>query len=1212
MCEGCMRDALRPVFIMKAEYDYSLVLLSIAVAMIAAFVSVDLASRVRMAPAGKKLEWLMAGSMVMGIGIWTMHFIGMLALHLPMRLGYELGTTLISIIPAIVAAGCVLHLIQRHTLSLRHILLGGAVMGAGIGAMHYIGMHAMVMSPPIRYEPGLFSFSIVFAFAGSALTIFLAHRAYAATNDASRARRELASAVVGGLAIAGMHYLGMAAAVIAPDSFCISGFQGPSLPHRYHPWLVAMSVAISIMASYTALDVASRVRAAAGRMRTFWLIGGGFAMGLGIWSMHFIGMVAMHSETPVTYDLRITMFSVLPAFAASGFALYMIQRGEMSPRTLGLSGLLMGCGIGAMHYIGMAAVQIEPPIRYDPTFFALSLLVAVAASVSALWIGFQNHAGGSTREVALRKLGSALVMGLAIAGMHYSGMSATHLLPASGGDLEPIRGLDPTYIAVLVGIATSMVLLLTYVVAFYDARLAVVRARVAAQLSEANHSLQARATALAEQMTAEIAAGAARDRLLGSIVEQSREAIITTDNNYVIQSWNAAAEAMFGYSNQEAIGVKTRDLYLRGTGARIDELVNHLPKGDDVFHTAGALVTKDGLQRHVSSSMAPRFDNDGQRVGMIAMVRDVTAEVHAEMALRAEKQRAEITLASIADAVIAVRADATIEYLNPAAENLLDRRQKDVAGAAFARVVTLRDEYTRDAIDDVVARCFLSATVTPLPAGAVVISASGGETAVEGAAAPILAGNVASGAVVVLSDVTERRRMARALQWQATHDALTQLENRRAFEGRVEAARLAARENGTSHALLYLDLDQFKIINDVNGHAAGDQMLCAIAVQVQKFIRNIDFVARLGGDEFGVLLSRCTRPEAVAIAENLCVQISQFRLVAHERTFQSTVSIGLVPIDAASESVSQLLMAADTACYLAKDGGRNRVWVEQPTGTETALRRREMQWVVELDRAIEQGRLQTYCQPVFPLQGTIDRAAHLEVLLRMVDTSGTLIMPNAFIPAAERYGVMPRIDRWVIEHVLQSCKRYCQRTPSGPEVMLAMNVSATSLNDETFIDFVSDCLARHALPARIRPCLEITETAAITNIAQARRFVTELKKLGCLVCLDDFGTGMSSFSYLKDLPVDYLKIDGSFVKDMKESVVDYAIVEAIHRVGRTMGIQTVAEYVRDQSTLEQLRAMGIDYGQGFHLAEPLSLEVYWQKLGERGIVHTMSAVAAPS
>jgi diguanylate cyclase (GGDEF)-like protein/PAS domain S-box-containing protein len=1051
---------------MDASYDYGLVALSIAVAMIAAYVSVDLAARVRHAPQKQKVDWLIAGSLVLGIGIWTMHFVGMLALHLPMRLGYELSTTIISILPAIAAAACALYLIQRPSLRAKHKAIGGLIMGTGIGAMHYIGMHAMVMSPPLRYIPSLFAFSVVFAVLGSALVIHLAHRAYDAQEGSTRTRREIISAVVGGLAIAGTHYLGMAATIIQPDSVCLSGFQGPSLPHLYQPWLVTMSITIAVMASYTALDVAGRVQAAWGMLRNLWLIGGGLAMGLGIWSMHFIGMIAMHTDQPVTYDLKITLLSVVPAVAASGFALFIIQRGEMSPRILGLSGLLMGSGIGAMHYIGMAAIDIEPPLRYDATFFTLSLLVAIAASVSALWIGFQHSSGESAHAHGWRKVGSAFIMGLAIAGMHYTGMSATHVLPLSGNDLEAMKGLDPTYIAVLVGIATFMVLLLTYVVAFYDARLAAMREQIALSLGEANEQLQVRANELAEQMTAEVRTAAAKDRLLGSIVEQSSEAIITMDSNYVIQNWNAAAETMFGYNAAEAINQRSDHLYLKGTGAKIDELLSYRPPSEQVHRATGSLVTKTGERKFVSSSVAPHFDADNKQIGTIAMIRDVTREVKSEDALR----------------------------------------------------------------------------------------------------------------------------------WQATHDALTELENRRVFESKIELAVNSARSLHEQHAILYLDLDQFKLINDVSGHSAGDQMLCAIAALLQQHIREGDSIARLGGDEFGILLMNLQRHEAISLAELIRVKIEQFRFVASERTFNSTVSIGVVPITQSSQSVTQLMMAADAACYLAKDGGRNRVWVEQPTGSQTALRQREMERVTQLDRAMESNRLLLYCQPVFALQGNNSSAAHIEVLLRMLDDKGALVPPGMFIPAAERYGVMPRIDRWVIENAFLSCAQHYKTAPTSPAMVLAINISATTLSDDSAIDYIAECLARHALPSQVKLCLEITETAAITNLMHVRRFLSEMKKLGCSVSLDDFGSGMSSFAYLKNLPVDYLKIDGSFVKDMIVDKVNYAIVEAAHRVGRIMGIQTVAEYVESAAILDALKAMGIDYGQGYHLARPLKLEDYWHQL----------------
>lgn len=470
---------------MDTSYNFYLVAISLGVAMIATYVSVDLASRIQHAPQSQKRDWLFAGALVLGMGIWTMHFIGMLAMQAPVRLGYTPSVTLLSMLPAILAAGVALHLMQLKVLTPKRRVLGSLSMGAGIGAMHYTGMAAMVMLPPIKYNFGLVALSVVFAVIGSALTIHLAHASFHALPE-SRNRSKMLSAVVGGLAIAGMHYLGMAATIIPPDSVCLSGFQGPSLPHRYNPWLLALSITIAVLASYTALDISGRIRVAAGNTRHYWLASGGIAMGLGIWTMHFIGMIAMRTNQPVIFDTQITILSVLPALAASTFALYIIARGEITPRILGLSGLLVAVGIGSMHYIGMAAVEIDPPLRYDATFFMLSILVAIAASICALWIGFQRYDNGTHGKSAARKISSAVLMGLAISGMHYTGMTATHVSPI---ETMNTTGLDPELIAVIAGFATFMVLLLAYVVAFYDARLAEVRAEIAKQLRESNEKL---------------------------------------------------------------------------------------------------------------------------------------------------------------------------------------------------------------------------------------------------------------------------------------------------------------------------------------------------------------------------------------------------------------------------------------------------------------------------------------------------------------------------------------------------------------------------------------------------------------------------------------------------------------------------------------------------------------------------------------------------
>jgi diguanylate cyclase len=777
---------------MNTSFDFMLVAISLAVAIVAVYVSIDLASRIQQAPQALKRDWLFAGALVLGMGIWAMHFVGMLALHAPVRLGYDLVITLASMLPAILAAGVALHLMQRPVLTPKNRWLGGLAMGAGIGAMHYAGMAAMVMLPALRYSLGLFVFSVLFAIIGSALTLQLAHASFHAA-PATRQRSMLISALVGGLSIAGMHYLGMAATIIPPDSVCLSGFQGASLPHRYNPWLMALSIAISILASYTALDISGRIRAAVGKTRHYWLAGGGFAMGLGIWSMHFIGMVAMHTQQPVTYDLSITLISVLPALAASGFALYMIARGDLTPRILALSGVLMACGIGAMHYIGMAAMQINPPFRYDATFFALSILVAVAASISALWIGFQQHSIDSLGKSATRKISSAVLMGLAIAGMHYTGMSATHILPAAG--LNTIEGLDPEYIAVIAGFATFMVLLLAYVVAFYDARLAVIRAEIAANLRDANAHLEARANSLAERMTAEIRRNAAQDRLLGSIVEQSSEAIITINQHNIIKTWNAAAEAILGIASVDAIGTRTDKLRLPVSNTPLEYFLKFKTSLSDILHVSGAVTTSNGEVKQVSSNVLPHLDATGASIGRIAVLRDVTRELVAEQELR----------------------------------------------------------------------------------------------------------------------------------WHATHDPLTELENRRSFVAHIEGARITARAAQAHHALLHIDLDQFRRINDTYGRQAGDQMLIGIAELLQTVASPRGIVARMGGDEFGILLIDCKHVAAVKMVEKLREKIAQFRLLTVDRYIQTSASIGLVEIVDDSKTAVQLLLAADSACHQAKNLSPERV-----------------------------------------------------------------------------------------------------------------------------------------------------------------------------------------------------------------------------------------------------------------------------------------------
>jgi diguanylate cyclase (GGDEF)-like protein/PAS domain S-box-containing protein len=1181
---------------MTATYDLSLVALSLLVAMVAAYTALDLASRIARETGVAKRDWLIAGAFVLGTGIWAMHFIGMLAFHVPIRLGFHVGTTLLSIIPAVAASGFVLHLIQASALSRKQLALGSVVMGAGIGAMHYIGMAAIVLTPPMTHEPWWFALSIVYAVAASAVALLIATRHQATENEAGATRRKLVAAAVMGCAITGMHYMGMQAAIIPQDSVCVSGFQGESLPFTYQKWLVVLSIAIAVMSAYTALDVSSRVAASVGRKKILWLAGGGIAMGMGIWSMHFIGMLALHTDYYIEYHKLMTFFSMVPAVAASTFALYMVARGSVTPRILAVSGVLMGSGIGAMHYIGMAAMLIEENIRYDPTFFAISILVAVSASISALWIAFKQQALENTGQFAWRKVGGALVMGFAISGMHYTGMTATHILPH--GSKLVTAGLDPAYLAVFVGFSTFLVLLLAYVMAFYDARLAEMNARIAAQLRDSNERLQIRANDLATAMTAEIRSGAARDRTLATIVEQSNEAIITTDMQGVIQSWNTAARSIFGHAPEKVIGTKADMLYLPGSEANFNALLQHLSNIEDVYECKATLVNDAGQPVHVSSSVSPHYDEHGQHIGKIAIIRDVTRQVVAERALRTEKELAQVTLQSIGDAVVVTDAQGLIKYLNPAAESLLGLETNAAAELPFNKAVLLHDEMTREALECPVARCLRDQAAAKCTGNAALINARGEEVSVENSAAPIFGRNhELTGVVVVLSNVNERRKMEHDIRWQAAHDALTGLANRRTFEERIVQAVASARSANAQHALLYLDLDQFKVVNDTSGHAAGDQMLRDITTLLKDRIRDTDTLARLGGDEFGVLLINCPFDSAVRVAENLRERVADFHFVSGERSHGCAVSIGLVPITDNSHNVTQLMIAADAACYVAKEKGRNRIWAEQHGGGEVSRRQNEMEWVTRLNRALAESRLVLYGQPIMPVHGdNKDTSQHVEMLVRMIGDDGELVSPGAFIPAAERYGLIARIDRWVVSTALQRFSAYYREKPDSAAATLTINLSGNSLNDDDLVAFIREHISLHPLPASCVICFEITETAAIGNLSSARRFIADVRACGCQFSLDDFGSGMSSFSYLKNLPIDYLKIDGGFVRDMTNDLVDHALVETIHRVGRLMSVKTIAEHVENQAILDSLKRIGVDYVQGYHVARPMPLDAFFERL----------------
>ncbi|HSR64263.1 MAG TPA: EAL domain-containing protein [Xanthomonadaceae bacterium] len=437
--------------------------------------------------------------------------------------------------------------------------------------------------------------------------------------------------------------------------------------------------------------------------------------------------------------------------------------------------------------------------------------------------------------------------------------------------------------------------------------------------------------------------------------------------------------------------------------------------------------------------------------------------------------------------------------------------------------------------------------------------------------------------LVVATDISEQRQLTELLSYQASHDTLTELYNRREFERQVQRALYGLGKDGPPAALLYLDLDQFKLINDTSGHLAGDQLLSQLALAMAEQLRGGDILARLGGDEFGILAHDTRMEGAQALAERLRARIEGFVYVWQKQSYTVSVSIGVVLLDHPGATLGEALSQADAACYIAKDRGRNRVHFYSEQDDEAVRRRGEMEWANRLRWVVEEGRLLLHYQQVVPLQEQGSGEPYIELLLRLRDEDGQTVFPGAFLPAAERYGMMPLLDRWVIANALSHFDRLhaSGRAPG----CCAINLAASTLEDEGLADYVLDLVARHGVEPR-RLCFEITETEAMRNVARAMRFIERVRAVGCKVALDDFGAGMSSFGYLKNLPVDTIKIDGSFVRDIEADTMSRSIVESICKIGHQRGLDVVAEWVADHGVVPLLRELGVDYGQGFALHRP--------------------------
>ncbi len=667
---------------------------------------------------------------------------------------------------------------------------------------------------------------------------------------------------------------------------------------------------------------------------------------------------------------------------------------------------------------------------------------------------------------------------------------------------------------------------------------------------------------LTQIRAAETAIRESEARMRG-LLEATPDPLLITNSQGTILMVNAQFERVLGYSNTEVLGKGVEMLLpetMRGGHKGLVEKYVMSPfnrpmgKGREL-----QCQHKDGHMLDIDISLSP-VEIEGELL-ITAALRDITARKHAERELK--------RLASYPEQspipIIEVNPQGEINYLNPMAIRLFPQLQTlgtkhQILQDLKELLPQLKSEHHELIRNIEIDNAIYEQKITYDTENKLIH--------------------------IYIWDVTHMRDMTRQMAYQAAHDPLTGLINRREFEVRLQAAL----DNHGHHVLCYMDLDQFKIVNDTCGHIAGDELLKQITSILRAKLRESDTLARLGGDEFGLLLGGCNIENATHIAQNLLTTVEDYRFTWDKKVFKIGVSIGIVPISEQGDSVTDILSAADTACYLAKEHGRSRYHVYNPHDESVNRHTSEMNWTHHIQDALDRNRFILYGQEILSLKKEKD--CYYEVLIRMQGEDGNDIPPMAFLPAAERFGLIKSIDRWVITHALQVLKE-----PTFQHVRFSINLSGQSLGDRSTMNFVVQQITDTEInPERI--CFEITETAMIANLSAAMKFIETLRGLGCKFALDDFGSGFSSFAYLRNLPVDYIKIDGSFVRDMISNPMNAAMVESITQIGHKMGLTTVAEYVENEETIAALRIIGVDYAQGYGVNKPMPLD----QIGAAGVV----------
>ena len=676
-----------------------------------------------------------------------------------------------------------------------------------------------------------------------------------------------------------------------------------------------------------------------------------------------------------------------------------------------------------------------------------------------------------------------------------------------------------------------------------------------------------------------------RDRLFRDFAHTLPEIVLIHDEKILLA--NESAAGLVGLEPPQLVGREIADLVKPAYRALFRKTVSKRLAGEDAPRRIELQLINGNQTGLWVEAQSSNIEFRG-RPAIITVARDVSHRKSLEVSLSRSKRQAQYTLESISEGVITTDNDGRIDYMNLAAEALIGANRDDAAGHRVGELFSLVDDADRRPLGDPVERCLAIRRRVNMGRRAVMVSADGEhEHSVEITASPVRGpGNSISGAVVVFHDVSELRGLTRQMSYQATHDPLTGLINRREFERRLDEAMDSAHADEAIHMLFYMDLDRFKAVNDTCGHLAGDNMLREVAALIKEQVRDSDFVGRLGGDEFGALLIGCPIQKARQLATDICTAVADYRFVWKDKIFNIGVSIGLVEISHASGTLQDVMSAADSACYMAKQQGRGQVHVYSARDEAVARERGDIQWLRQLQEALHDDGFELAVQPIIAIGGKVDTGPSVEVLIRLTDGRGKPTDSAEFLRPAERYQMMPQIDRWVINAALTAISSGEIKLPAHRNC--AINLSSQTLGDESFLGFVVEALDRSGVaPSSI--CFEVTEAAILSNVQHAQRFIEVLHGIGCEFSLDDFGSGLGSFSSLKHLPIDYLKIDGTYTRNLRTDEVNQEMVSAMIKLARTMQFRIVAEQVEQQEDFDWLRDVGVDFVQGHFVEAPAPL-----------------------